>query len=370
MSDAVDASGDEIEDDVGDQPIGHRPPNWSVQIVKLERTIFELHRSWKKGSLDLQPEFQREFVWPLANQVALVESVLLRIPLPVIYLSEESEVQTIVIDGQQRLTTLFRFMDNKFPLKQPPLLPDLEGRYFQDLDGKLQRRFEDSPITTFVVQPGSDPKIKFEVFQRLNQGSVALNAQEIRNCLFRGPGLALLKDLAGAGSLFRRAAGTNRKYARMRGEELVLRTLAFLRFGPAGYDGDMREFLNHALDDLNKATEAARTHLRGRFERAVQTVIAVFTENAFRRYEVGLTNRTVALNAALMDVLVFGFGSRDREVEYWRARADKLVESLRRLHQLPAFMDAITLSTGDVSRVRTRFSMWLRELDNVEGDHA
>lgn len=130
-----------------------------------------------------------------------------RIPLPVFYLSEESEEELLVVDGQQRLTTLFAFIEGRFaeantvsPIRKRDegsgghpfildklrLLKELDGKEFATLEAKLQRRFEETPLTCFVIQAGTHPDVKFELFERINEGSAPLFAQEIRNALYRG----------------------------------------------------------------------------------------------------------------------------------------------------------------------------------------
>lgn len=372
---AESASDEDIEDDIGAAPASEKPPNWSVQMIKAERTIYELFRRWNdgKGSLDVQPDFQRGFVWNHAKQVALVESVLLRIPLPVIYLSEESEQQTLVIDGQQRLTTLFNYMKDRFPLSDLGLLPELNGRRFSGLEPRLQRRFEDTAMTAFIIQPGSDPRIKFEVFQRLNQGAVELNAQEIRNCLYRGPGLLMVKELAAPDALFRAAAGPKRQFKRMRAEELVLRCLAFIDQGPEQYKGDLLTFLNTELSRLNTMPEHQRIALRERFERAIQITTAIFGENAFRRENPWTGGISPALNAALMEVIVVGFASMlPTDVDACLTRIDrpKLINRRDELMHDDAFTEAITLSTGDRNSVKTRFQRWMKGLHDATKNHG
>jgi hypothetical protein len=362
---------DNLEGDSTDAP-ANKPLNLSVQIIKAERSIFELHRRWAAGTgtLILKPDFQRDFVWDLPKQVKLVESVLARIPLPVVYLSDESEEETLVIDGQQRLTTLFRYMDNQFALRNLRLLPHLNGKRFRDLDTRLQRRFEDTPLTAYVIQPGSNPEIKFEVFERLNQGAVDLNAQEIRNSLFRGAGLEMIKDLARPGGPFRTVAGPHRSFARMKADELVLRAVAFVDRGHQQYRGDMKQFLNEQLQRLNQMSAEERAPVRERFERSLEATARVFGDKAFRRYQ---PRTKVAyspeLNAALMDVVVWGFSQYDHPANFWALRSAEVVAMAERLQQSSDFREAITYGTGDTSHVETRFRVWQNGLHDVLRDH-
>ncbi len=363
---------DEIEDDVGSAPASDKPPKWSIELSKQERTIHELCRRYDKGILDLQPDFQRGLVWSLEKQSALVESVLLRIPIPVIYLSEENEQQLLVIDGQHRLTTLFDYMKDRFALRGLSLLPELNGRKFSGLEPRLQRRFEDTAMTAFIIQPGSDPRIKFEVFQRLNQGAVELNAQEIRNCLYRGPGLIMVKELAAPDGLFREVARPKRQFKRLRAEELVLRCLAFIDQGPEPYLGDLLEYLNTELSRLNEMSDHERLTLRKRFERSTRLAGAVFGEQAFRRINPRTGAFVLTLNAALMDVVVAGFATADvsNDDMYATTRKPGLLQARTALLSDPAFVDAITHSTGDRARVQTRFRLWTKGLQDAAKDHG
>lgn len=345
---------------------------WSIDLSRQERTIHELCRRYDRGILDLQPDFQRGLVWSLEKQSALVESVLLRIPIPVIYLSEENEQQLLVIDGQHRLTTLFNYMKDRFALRGLSLLPELNGRKFSGLEPRLQRRFEDTAMTAFIIQPGADPRIKFEVFQRLNQGAVELNAQEIRNCLYRGPGLTMVKELAAPDGLFREVARPRRQFKRLRAEELVLRCLAFIDQGPEPYLGDLLEYLNTELSRLNKMSDHERLALHNRFERALRLARAVFGENAFRRINPRTGAFVLTLNAALMDVVVAGFATADEiDVDaYATTRKPGLLHARTSLLSDPAFVDAITHSTGDRARVQTRFRLWTKGLQDAAKDHG
>ncbi|MBI4703208.1 MAG: DUF262 domain-containing protein [Deltaproteobacteria bacterium] len=363
-----DPEDDEIEDDLygpDGRPAadGPRAPDWTVQVVRAERSVFELCRQWKAGRLVLDPEFQRHFIWKPHQQVRLVESVLARIPLPAIYLSDESEVQSLVIDGQQRLTTLFRYLDNEFPLQGLQLLPGFEGMSFANLEARLQRRIEDTPLTVFSIQPGSDPQVKFYLFERLNQGGISLNAQEIRNGIYRGPGLDLVQRLGREGGPFRRVAGAHRRYARMKADELVLRALAFMERGLSAYPGDMAPFLNGALIEMNKRPTEYLANLESRFLAALETVEAVFGLTAFCRYDAGHPGRH--LNAALMDVEMWGFEQVPHPHEFWVERKDAVRAALVALHGNPRFRDAITYATSMTSRVRHRLVTWKQTLEDV-----
>jgi Protein of unknown function DUF262 len=149
-----------------------------------------------KGYIDLTPDFQRNFVWTTIQKSRLIESILLRIPLPMFYFSEDEEGLITVVDGLQRLTTIKEFMDNKFPLRDLEYLSGTcNGRYYSDvnkdgspngkkgIDPKYIRWFNMTQFTINVIDPSSPAKVKYDIFKRINTGGKPLNSQEIRNCL-------------------------------------------------------------------------------------------------------------------------------------------------------------------------------------------
>ena len=139
-----------------------------VPILKLERTVLDLHRRLTAGTLDLRRPFRPDVVWPPAAQARLVESVLLRIPLPPIHVVEARDGSMRLIDGLQRLSALFGFLEGKLALTGLRLLPELEGKRFPDLEIRMRRRYEDAPLTVMVLQSGADPGLVVDLFNRMN----------------------------------------------------------------------------------------------------------------------------------------------------------------------------------------------------------
>jgi len=167
-----------------------------VYSDKNDRSIFELYRRYQRGDLNLDPEFQRNYVWDDKRASLLVESVLLEIPIPVIYLAEEDDGKFTIIDGQQRLRSFFRFINNDFKLRKLRVLSDFDGKTFKTLDKDSQTKVEDATLRTIEIRKETHPDVKFEIFERLNVGSVKLNDQELRNCIYRGKYNNLIKELS------------------------------------------------------------------------------------------------------------------------------------------------------------------------------
>ena len=175
-----------------------------------------LHSDVKKGRLLLHPSFQREFVWDHQKATRLIESALMEIPLPVVYLAEEENGKKAVIDGQQRLTSFFSFIDGKFPdgkifkLGNMQVFPELKGKAFTELDEEFQDKILDCQIRSITFKKNCNADLKYNVFERLNTGSVSLNDQELRNCMYRGKFNELIKELAEDSEFLSIIGGTNR----------------------------------------------------------------------------------------------------------------------------------------------------------------
>ena len=183
----------------------------SIDIPTQTRTVYtdgadpeiaSLDGKAKRGKLVVQPDFQRHFVWDNKKASRLIESALLSIPIPIIYISEEPDNKEYVIAGQQRLTSFFSFLDGKFPdgadfrLTGLNVFQELNGKKYESLPEKLQDAIQYFKLRTVAFKQDSDPHLKFEIFERLNTGSVQLNDQELRNCIYRGRFNDLLRELS------------------------------------------------------------------------------------------------------------------------------------------------------------------------------
>lgn len=357
-------------------PIETRLP---LEIVPKSFSIFELHRRWKSGELKLQPDYQRELVWAEDKQIKLVESVLARIPLPVFYLSEGEILE--VVDGQQRLTTLFAFIEGRFAdkhvegairrrnedlgegrpfeLRKLTLMKEHEGQRFDTLHPKARRRFEDTQLTCFVLGGETSPQAKFQIFGRLNEGTTPLNPQEIRNAIYRGPGLDLVRELAGPDSRFREVAGATRSYARMRADELVLRGIAFSWLGHADYRGDLKGFLNDSLEKLNRASDQQRDEVRRMFLHAIDFAERVFAEGAWQRYD-ELRGWSGHISGPLVEVVSAGATRVFPDVLPTSEQASKIQTEFKTLCGDPAFTSAILTATQTVANVSIRMNAFER----------
>lgn len=346
-----------------------------------EPQVMALHRSLQRGKLVLQPEFQRQYVWDRKKASRLIESVLLRVPLPIIYLSEQSDGKEYVIDGQQRLTSLFSFIEGKFPngdsfrLTGLTAYKELNKKSFSELSQDLQERIEEYSLRTVTLLKQSDADLKFEIFERLNTGSEPLNDMELRNCVYRGAYNALLKELA-ADPDFRALLGLTQPDKRMRDVEFVLRFAAFYHATYLKYSSPMKRFFNQDMEAHQNLSAAEAEKLRKAFKNALQIVRSLLgPQHAFKRFYPGDAKNPDGrwepkkFNASLYDVLMGVF--HDKEKNLVMGRLDALREGWVDLMANNAeFRESIERSTSSLEMVRRRFDLTRTLVEGVLRDSA
>ncbi len=348
---------------------------WSPQQRMLvsepkDYAIGDLYTRYEDGRLNVHPEFQRYYVFDAARASRLVESVLMGVPIPVVYLAEENDYSHSVIDGQQRLTALFRFLHGDIILRGLKVFDELNGQRFSGLQPDLQRRFREGSLRCIIVKRESDPDIRFEIFERLNTGSVNLNPQELRNCIYRGPYNDLLNKLAGD-SDFQKLFGRKGPDKRMRDREEILRFFA-LCHNQSTYKPPMKGFLNREMRRYRSVDQATASELTQLFAKSVKLTLTVFGGYAFRRFYPGTADdhsgrwEPQRLNMALYDAVMVGF--THYEMQQVVPRADAIRDGLIELMVEDAeFVDSINLGTSEKARLSTRILKWGSKLHTVLG---
>ncbi len=340
-----------------------------VYSDKPDRSIFELYRQYKKGNLELQPEFQRLQVWDNKKYSRLIESVLLEVPIPVIYLSEDWDNKYLVIDGQQRLKAFINFIENNLRLSGLTILSELNGKKYQQIPESLQNKFESSTIRIIEIRKESHPDVKFEIFERLNTGSVQLNAQELRNCIYRGRYNELLKELT-QDKDFQFLLGLHVPHPRMKDIELILRFFAFYHKGYLQYSPSMKRFLNKEMEQHRNLNETEAREIRKVFYKSIRMSKIVFGDKAFKRFIIGSGRNPNGhweankINKALFDIVMFGFTVFEENQII--SRSDQIREELLWLmtHD-DDFIDSIEHTTEKREKILTRFNRWLSALNKI-----
>lgn len=272
----VDDDEQQARDD--DTPVVSKPADW---------TITSLREKWEAGLLNLQPTFQREYVWRLRPELRsrLIESILLEIPIPPLYFGRQRGGTLEVIDGQQRITTLIQFIGNDFPLQRLTRMPSLNGKVFRELSREHKEKIKDTPIRTIVIDAGNNMDLRYEIFERLNRGSMALNEQELRNCVYRGPFNDLLARLEKE-QVWRKIKGGDEPGPRFIEREMILRILALANRAALYTGSALKRFLNEYMERHAPQGIEAIEEQSSMFRQTMQNVLTVFGSHSGRLYTV------------------------------------------------------------------------------------
>jgi hypothetical protein len=343
---------------LGDYPID------TLLIRNETRTVHDVLRRIKMGGYVMDPDFQRDFIWPDDKQSKLIESVLMRIPLPVFYLGEDDQGRMIVVDGLQRLSTFERFVDNKLRLKLPNQ-PELNNKQFKELSPKLQNRIEDCNLILYIIDAKVPERARLDIFERVN-GGVPLTRQQMRNCLYNGAATQFLKKEAET-ELFRQATGRSLKAQTMRDREFVNRFCAFQLLPLDIYKDGMDEWLAIALKKMNSLDDTSLLKLSTEFQNSLKNNIMLFNDHAFRKHVPGQDRRGV-LNASLWDVMITGLA------QYSNAQVQQHADTLKnRFYALikdERFVWSITYGPNSPDRVKHRFEITQKMFREVFDAHS
>lgn len=261
-----------------------------IDVATRNPTVDLLLARIRRGVLDLQPEFQRlAGIWTPQAQSRLIESMLLRIPLPTFYAAEAGDERWVIVDGIQRLTAIARFIDPEsirarpLVLKNLQYLKDYEGTEFNGLPGRLQTRLLETELVLHLIRSGTPDEVMFNIFARINTGGYPLTRQELRHALIPGPARELLRELAKSDA-FQDATLHSVSPERMDDREMVLRFIAFWVTDPEKYmRQDFDEFLREAMREVNRLDNEQVSRLRHDFTRALDAAQKIFGEYAFRK---------------------------------------------------------------------------------------
>lgn len=362
-----------IEQPEDDTPLEVKPERRRVKTDKRDLPVETLFNWVTRNKVNPQPEFQRFFVWNNVKASRLIESLLLDIPIPVVYVAEEADKTYSVVDGQQRITSICSYIGGKFPdgrdftLSNLLVLTELKGKLFRQLSPDQQEAILNATIRLIIIEHDSDPDVKFEVFERLNLGAEKLNDQELRNSVYRGRYNELLRDLTGNSHMLK-IMGARQPHIRMLDRQLILRFFAMWRNTHLRYKGPIKQFLNREMDSHRNPSDKELSEMRTVFEKSIEMAYHVFGTNAFRRYRVGRDGErggsweTRKLNVALWDTLLYTFSFYDRSQII--PAADAIREEFLDLMTNDETFNEYVASTGDKpDRIQYRAETWRRRLD-------
>lgn len=365
-------------EDIG--PVDIRTVNQSV-VSGTDWTAETIISQIDKGNIQLNPRFQRRDAWENKRKSSFIESLLLGLPIPQIVLAESATKRGsyIVIDGKQRLLSIRQFAakpgDELFkPLRLTGLSirTDLHLMTLEGLRADVQRAddvaaFENQPIRTVVVKNWGNEDFLYNVFLRLNTGSVPLSTQELRQALHPGPFLEFIDEASAESPGLRAVLKLKKPDFRMRDAELLTRWFAFQKFAPE-YAGDLKRFLDTSCGNLNDMWGDVSEQLRSdlvEFEAAVATTFSVFRQNSFRKWTAqGWEGR---FNRAIFDVMTYYFAKDDIRAAA-EAKADEIQNAFKELCETDQdFLASIERTTKSIGATTTRLTTWARKLSELTG---
>jgi len=353
--------------DEGDLDLASEHPK--ITLAKNDRALAEFFRWYNRGRIIVDPEWQRKYVWDKRRASKLMESFLIDLPVPVIYLSINDESNYEVIDGLQRLTSVFNFFENKFPLTGLEIRTDLNGKTFQELPEDLKSKLEDTTLRTFELSQTSPKDLMFLIFERLNTGGVALNDMEIRNCLYRGGLNDLIKELAATPD-FQTALSQRGIQKRMLDRSLVLRFLAFYQLQYNKARKGLKAFLNEFFETYRNPKEEKLREFRTQFAKSAKAALTIFGEQAFRLRRDksrGGGEWASRVNASVCQILMTSF--TDYDLGLLTRSADNIHEAYVDLVSSDdRWVECVTSATADFSRIEYAFSTWFDRLKKAVKD--
>lgn len=347
---------DDADEEERNEGVKYNPYN--PKLIRVDTKTFSIRQMndlIERGDVDLSPDFQRGFVWnDVTRKSRLIESLLLRIPIPVFYFAQDEEGLFQVVDGVQRLTVINSFINNKFKLKNLEYLSECNGKYFKkqdansdNLEDMYVRRIEQTQLFVNVIDPQTPGKVKYDIFKRINTGGKVLNNQEIRNCLANARTRNFLHELSESKD-FLRATRKSISAARMADDELVLRFIAFYladhKIVINEYKGGMNELLDDTVEVLNGLELDIFKEIRQHFFQAMNNAFYLFGDNAFRK--ANLVNKALFLGISrvLCDIVPQKLYEKDKdEIERHMQKEIKDNEKFR---------NALSMATNDAKNVK------------------
>lgn len=372
----INDSANSVEEEVfGNEPI---TIPFDPNLIRIRRdpfTLGELIDKIEYGEVNFQTAFQRKSdLWDRTKQCRLIESVLLRLPLPAFYFDEVIENEDNiekrraiwqVIDGLQRCTAFNHYIVEKsFPLENMEFLTQLEGKTYSDLPRELQRRIYQTPITVYVIEKGTPEEVKFNIFKRINTGGLILTAQEIRHAMNQGVAAEFVADLADLKE-FKEATCNIIKTDRMEDRDFVTRYVSFYLQGYTNYQPDLDSFMTKGMGKIKQLTDFERENVKVGFIKAMKASRRIFGDDAFRK-RMNITDRRKPINKALFEVQSVVYAKMsESQLQKLFNRKKEFLNTFIGLNNDGRFRYAISSGTGQKDSVLRRFSEFIRIIEET-----
>lgn len=344
-----------------------------VDIVAKTMVISNIIEQLRDGEIILNPEYQRKAnLWNEKDQSRLIESIIIRIPLPSFYFDTTEDEKLIVVDGLQRLTAIRRFAvlepnnKDKLRLKDLEYINEYNGYTFEELPVNIQRRIRQTEIIAYVIRKGTPDNVRNSIFTRINTAGLRLEPAEIRNAVYRGVASTLLKELAESPA-FKEATKNRIKCDRMEDRELINRFLAFYILGTEKYNGNLESYLNQVLSEIKTFDANQINDVKTAFTKSMEVAAQLFGDKAFRR--LNSNGKYGKINKPLFECVSVSLSelSEERCIFLVRRKEDFIL-CYEALFFNKEFTQIISNATAKLENVKRRFAMFKEILDEVIGN--
>ncbi len=334
-----------------------------IRIRRDPYTLGELIDRIEHGEINFFTGFQRKAdLWSEKQQCALIESILLRLPLPAFYFDEGEDEKWQVIDGLQRSTAIRNFIiDKTLVLQELEFLEQFNDLSYDQLPRELHRRIKTTPLTVYVVENGTPDEVKFNIFKRINTGGLVLMPQEIRHALNQGIPATFVAELADL-EVFKEATCWVIKSDRMEDRDFVTRFVSFYLIPYQEYQPDLDSFMTKGMKAIKtNTTPEIREKIKTDFIKAMSTAITIFGIDAFRKRK-DKRDRRKPINKALFEAFSVAFSKLEKQnVEQLTLRKEILIDKFIALNNEPRFEYSLSSGTGQKESVQIRF----REIERI-----
>jgi hypothetical protein len=348
---------EDIEDEQIDENILLEKPfdpakiNIETKTPSLDTLISRIRE--KEIQMDTTTYFQRQDdLWDNTKQSRLIESILIRFPLPAFFFDASDDNNWLVVDGLQRLSSIRNFcVTQTLKLTNLEFLTRLNGKKWEDLSGDLKRVIKEAQMVIYKIMPGTPTDVKFNIFRRINTGGLILEPQEIRHALFQGKPAQFIAEL-GKNKAFLEATNRKVKTHRMLDRDFANRFLAFYLLGYESYMPDLDTFMSKAMANIFDKPQDELDRITEDYSEAMKTSKIIFKEEAFRKVNKH-SKKLPPINKALFDALATQIAllnqvERDTLVLKGKVFKKGLYDLLNNDEY---FFTSVTSSTGDRKRV-------------------
>lgn len=326
-----------------------------INIISKPDSLHNIIERLRNDEIDMNTDFQRHAeLWDNPKMSRLIESILIRFPLPAFYFDASDDDKWLIVDGLQRLSAIRKFVvDKKMTLRGLEYLTEFNGMKYDELHRTYKRRIDECPVTLFLIQPGTPEAVKYSIFRRINTGGLVLTDQEIRNAMVRPAIRKYLEELASYEYLKKTIGDQSR---RMVDQELVLRYLAFQFMDYEQSKKNITTFLDEMIDKLQNSSSAELSPYRDSFQTAIYRCWQIFGAAAFEKRVNDQQSRRRRKNSTLFEVWTNALAAlSESEMDTLNERKDELVQkNLDLMTNDNDYFKSITYSTQKKDHFRIR----------------